>query len=108
MEKQTNTLKLVPFRIVEFDGEIKPGVDIPTVYEFLGKGSHKEAYQIKIYVDDMNQSKIVDLSCTCPHHTFNECKQGHRHFQDCILELVKYDRLDSSYIQNTSEVKNGR
>lgn len=60
-------MKFQAYRIIEFDGEIKPGVDIPMVFEFKifgSKGILAPPYKTIIHVNEFTD-KIVYSECNC-------------------------------------------
>lgn len=65
-------MKIIPFRIKASESE----EDFSDIYEFLIKGTNKDAYKIEIFIDETNDLGITFESCTCPHHKFRqeECK----------------------------------
>ena len=65
-------MKIIPFRIKASD---EPD-NFSDVYAFLIQGSKKEAYEVEIDIDSLNDLGITDTRCTCPHHAFRqiECK----------------------------------
>lgn len=80
-------MKIIPFRI-------KPSIEednLSMIYEFLIKGSHKDAYQIEIFIDDFNDLGITFETCTCPHFKFRgeSCK----HIQEAKKILREFKVL---------------
>lgn len=68
---QNRKMKAQTYRIIEFDGEIKPGVDIPQVFEsfiYGSKGILKPPYRIRIHVNEFT-GKVVYTECPC-----DDCK----------------------------------
>ncbi len=59
-------MKIIPFRIKATEKED----DFSDIYEFLIKGTNKDAYVIEIFIDDANDLGIVLEQCTCPHFKF--------------------------------------
>lgn len=62
-----NKMKAQTYRILEFEGEVKPGVDIPQVFEFLifgSKGILKPPYKVIIHVNEFT-GKVVYTECPC-------------------------------------------
>ena len=60
-------MKFQEYRIIEFDGEIKPGVDIPMVFEFLpfgSKGILKPPYKVIIHINEFI-GEVVYTKCNC-------------------------------------------
>jgi hypothetical protein len=78
-------MEIIPFRI-------KPSIeedDLSEVYEFLIKGSSKDAYTVEIYIDSFNDLGIILTDCTCPHHKYRaeECK----HIKKCLEILEEFE-----------------
>lgn len=95
-------MTIIPFRITASEEED----NYSDVYGFLIQGTAKDAYEIEIDIDSLNDKGITDLRCTCIHHTFNECNKEHRHFDTCI-EILKEFGIKTEFINNASlEVKN--
>jgi len=87
-----NQIKVIPFRI-------KPSLEednFSEVHDFLIQGTAKDAYELEIDIDSLNDLGITDLRCTCPHHTFNECNKEHRHFKTCIDILKVFGKKTES------------
>ena len=65
-------MKIIPFRIKPSEAED----DFSEIYEFLIKGSNKDAYVVEIFIDDANDLGITFETCTCPHFKFRgeNCK----------------------------------
>ena len=88
-------MRIIPFRIKAHEDDD----NYSDVYEFLIEGSKKDAYEIEIDIDSLNDLGITDTRCTCPDHTFrgSYCK----HIQSCVKILGCFD-IDTSTKQNTS------
>lgn len=111
MEKQT--IKFQVYRIIEFEGEIKPGVDIPMVFEFLpfgSKGILRPPYKTIIHVNEFT-GKVVYTECNCIDCDMkrNEnCKRFAgkdykcKHIKQGELELIEDKHLTESK-QETSQ-----
>lgn len=97
-------MKIQTYRIIEYDGEIKPGVDIPMVFEFKmfgSKGILKPAYQILIHINEFT-GKVVYTECDCIDCSIrrNEnCKRFNgkgykcKHIKQGELELIEDKHL---------------
>ena len=97
--------KIIPFRIKASEEED----NYSEVYSFLIKGTNKDAYEVEIDIDSLNDLGITDTRCTCPHFQFRaggekgQCK----HIIECIKILGWFD-IKTEFVQKTnSEVKNG-
>ena len=66
-------MEIIPFRIKASEEED----NFSEVYSFLIKGSHKDAYEVEIDIDNLNDLGITDTRCTCPHYTFRELECKH-------------------------------
>lgn len=78
-------MRIIPFRIKASEDD----ANFSDVYEFLIQGSKKDAYEVEIDIDSLNDLGITDTRCTCPHHTFRgaSCK----HIKECIKILGCFD-----------------
>lgn len=75
-------MKIIPFRI-------KPSSDeenLSMIYEFLVKGTAKDAYKIEIFIDDFNDLGITFETCTCKHFEFRQ--ESCKHIKTC-KEILK-------------------
>ena len=65
-------MKIIPFRIEASKEED----NYSYVYAFLIQGTNKDAYEVEIDIDNLNDLGITDARCTCPDYAFrqNECK----------------------------------
>lgn len=65
-------MKIIPFRIEASKEED----NYSDVYAFLIQGTTKDAYEVEIDIDSLNDKGITDTRCTCPHYMFRalECK----------------------------------
>jgi hypothetical protein len=82
-------MKIIPFRI-------KPSIEednFAEIYEFLIKGSNKDAYIVEIYIDDANDLGVILTECTCPHHKYRaeECK----HIKQALNILSEYGIINN-------------
>ena len=77
-------MKIIPFRIKASD---EPD-NFSDVYAFLVQGSKKEAYEVEIDIDSLNDLGITDTRCTCPHYAFRQasCK----HIKKCVEILTEF------------------
>lgn len=78
-------MKIIPFRIKGSEDED----NFSDIYEFLIKGSNKDAYIIEIFIDDANDLGITFESCTCPHHKFRQAECKHIELAKKILRDFK-------------------
>ena len=78
-------MRIIPFRIKAHEDDD----NYSDVYEFLIEGSKKDAYEIEIDIDSLNDLGITDTRCTCPDHTFrgSYCK----HISECDKILGCFD-----------------
>jgi len=78
-------MRIIPFRIKSSEQED----NFSDVYEFLVKGTNKDAYLVEIFVDSLNDLGITFESCTCPHFKFRgeECK----HIKHCKNILQEFE-----------------
>lgn len=78
-------MKIIPFRIKP--SEIED--DYSDVYEFLIKGSDKDAYIIEIFIDSLNDLGITETKCTCADYFYrqNICK----HIKMCQNILKEFN-----------------
>lgn len=92
-------MEIIPFRIKASEQED----DFSDIYEFLIKGSNKDAYVIEIFIDDANDLGIVLEQCTCPHFKFRQeiCK----HITECKEILTDFDIIKTESINKTSSFK---
>lgn len=81
-------MQIIPFRIIPSENE----EDYSDVYEFLIKGNTKNAYQIKIYIDSLNDLGITFETCICPHFKFR--KQECKHIKACKTILKEFKIID--------------
>ena len=74
-------MRIIPFRI----NATKEEDNFSDVYAFLIQGNQKDAYEVEIDIDSLNDIGITDSRCTCPHYTFraSECK----HIKECVKIL---------------------
>lgn len=75
-------MEIIPFRI-------KPSIEpdnFSEIYEFLIKGSNKDAYEIEIEIDNLNDLGITDVRCSCPHYSFRETECKHIKAAKSILK----------------------
>ncbi len=65
-------MEIIPFRIEASKEED----NYSDVYAFLIQGNSKDAYEVEIDIDSLNDLGITDTRCTCPHYTFRalDCK----------------------------------
>ena len=106
-------MKIQTYRIIEFDGEIKPGVDIPMVFEFLifgSKGILKPPYKTVIHVNEFT-GEVVYSECDCIDCSMkrNEnCKRYAgldykcKHIKQGELELIEDKHLPSPCINKAN------
>ena len=78
-------MKIIPFRIKASEEED----NFSEVYSFLIKGTNKDAYEVEIDIDNLNDLGITDKRCTCPHYQFRqtECK----HIKKAISILKEFN-----------------
>lgn len=91
-------MRLIPFRIKPSEEED----NFSDVYAFLIQGNSKDAYEVEIDIDSLNDLGITDSRCTCPHHTFRgaECK----HIKECVKILGCFD-VKTDFVQIASKIK---
>ena len=75
-------MKIIPFRIKASEEED----NYSEVYSFLIKGTNKDAYEVEIDIDSLNDLGITDTRCTCPHYIFRETDCPHIKFAREILK----------------------
>ena len=109
-------MKYQIYRIIEYDGEIKPGVDIPQVFEFLpfgSKGILAPPYQVIIHVNEFTD-KVVYTECNCidcQMRRNENCKRFAgkdykcKHIKESELILVEDKHLTSCINKASLEVK---
>lgn len=66
-------MKVIPFRIQASEEED----NYSDVYMFLIQGTKKDAYEVEIDIDNLNDLGVTDSRCTCPHYTFRETECKH-------------------------------
>ena len=88
-------MRIIPFRIKAHEDDD----NYSDVYEFLIEGSKKDAYEIEIDIDSLNDLGITDTRCTCPDHQFrgSYCK----HIQSCVKILGCFD-IKTEFIKSTN------
>ena len=92
-------MRIIPFRIKASEEED----NFSDVYAFLMEGSKKEAYEVEIDIDSLNDIGITDTRCTCPHFQFRaggekgQCK----HIIECIKILNCFD-IKTEFVQNAN------
>ena len=94
------TMKIIPFRIKESKEED----NYSDVYAFLIQGSKKEAYEVEIDIDSLNDLGITDSRCTCPHYTFRQLECKHIVYAKQILTEFG---VKTEYVQIAKGDKNG-
>ena len=87
-------MKIIPFRIKASEEED----NFSDVYEFLIQGNDKDAYEVEIDIDSVNDIGITDSRCTCPHYQFRqiECK----HIKKSI-EILEEFGVRTKFVQST-------
>ena len=110
-------MKIQTYRIIEYDGEIKPGVDIPQVFEFKifgSKGVAKKPYNIEIHINEFT-GKVVYTNCDCIDCSIrrNEnCKRfdgkGYKckHIKQGEMELIE-DKHLTPCIKSANNIQQG-
>lgn len=95
-------MEIIPFRIKPSEAED----DFSDIYEFLIKGSDKNAYIIEIFIDDANDLGIVLEQCTCPHYKFRQeiCK----HIEKSKEILIEFGMLTETINKASLEGKDER
>jgi len=91
-------MRIIPFRIKSSEEED----NYSDVYAFLIQGTKKDAYEVEIDIDSLNDLGITDTRCTCPHHTFRqaECK----HIKECVKILGCFG-IKTKYINNANNTQ---
>jgi len=80
-------MKIIPFRIKASEEED----NYSDVYAFLIQGTSKDAYEVEIDVDSLNDLGITDTRCTCPHYTYRETECKHIEAAKKILKEFNID-----------------
>ena len=93
-------MKIIPFRIKASEEED----NYSEVYSFLIKGTNKDAYEVEIDIDSLNDLGITDTRCTCPNYTFRQAECEHI---KKAIEILKEFGVKTDNINNTKGGENG-
>ena len=94
-------MRIIPFRIKAS----KEDDNFSDVYEFLIEGNAKDAYEVEIDIDSLNDLGITDTRCTCADYFYrqNTCK----HIKYCI-NLLKEFQIETESINKANNKENIR
>lgn len=101
-------MKIIPFRIIPNNDE----EDFSEIYEFLIKGSSKDAYQVKINIDDINDLGIIKTKCDCIDCSIRRSENSKRFFgkdykcKHIIFALKILSDIDCNKIDFEKQVEN--
>jgi uncharacterized Zn finger protein len=89
-------MKIIPFRIKASESED----NYSDVYAFLIKGTNKNAYEVEIDIDNLNDLGITETRCTCPSFIYRQ--ENCKHIK-LAIEILKEFNVDTGSVQEASK-----